>query len=128
MVKDIGLTMALVGAAFLAGLAVAQTAAQTGRESQFQNGSVKVWKSLVLPNNPLPLHRHERPRVIIALRGGSMKILEDSGKSEVHEWQTGKAYWLDANAPGTQHQDINVGDAPIEVMVVELQNEKWDRG
>jgi hypothetical protein len=53
-----------------------------------------------------------------------MKILEDSGQSEVHEWQTGKAYWLDANAAGTRHQDINVGNAPIEVMVVELQNEK----
>jgi beta-alanine degradation protein BauB len=97
---------------------------RTGREPQFENSSVKVWKSLVLPNNPLPLHRHEHPRVIIALRGGSMKILEDTGKSQVHEWQTGKAYWLDANAPGTQHQDINVGDGPIEVMVVELQNEK----
>ena len=115
--------MTLVGAAFLVGLTVAQTA-QTGRDPQFENGSVKVWKSLVLPNNPLPSHRHEHPRVIIALRGGSMKILEDSGKSEVHEWQTGKAYWLEANVPGTRHQDINVGDAPIEVMVVELQNEK----
>jgi hypothetical protein len=53
-----------------------------------------------------------------------MKILEETGKSELHEWQTGKAYWLDANVPGTRHQDINVGDTPIEVMVVELQNEK----
>jgi hypothetical protein len=53
-----------------------------------------------------------------------MKILEESGKSEIHEWQTGRAYWLDANAPGTRHQDINVGDKPIEVMVVELKNEK----
>jgi beta-alanine degradation protein BauB len=124
MDRNTALTATLVGAAFLAGLAAAQTATQTGREPQFENSSVKVWKSLVLPNNPLPLHRHEHPRVIIALRGGSMKILEDSGKSEVHEWQTGKAYWLDANAPGARHQDINVGDAPIEVMVVELQNEK----
>jgi quercetin dioxygenase-like cupin family protein len=124
MAKNIAFTVALVSAAFLAGLAVAQTATQTGREPQFENNSVKVWKSLVLPNNPLPLHRHEHPRVIIALRGGSMKILEDTGKSEVHEWQTGKAYWLDANAPGTRHQDVNVGDSPIEVMVVELQNEK----
>ncbi len=42
--------------------------------------------------------------------------------------QTGRepqfAYWLDANAPGTLHQDINVGDKPIEVMVVELESEK----
>jgi hypothetical protein len=53
-----------------------------------------------------------------------MKILEETGQSEIHERQTGKAYWLPANPPGTRHQDVNVGDKPIEVMVVELQNEK----
>ena len=124
MVKNAGLQLALAGLVFSAGFVLAQTITQTGREPQFENSAVKVWKSLVLPNNPLPLHRHEHPRVIIALRGGSMKILEETGKSEVHEWQTGKAYWLDANAPGTRHQDINIGDKPIEVMVVELENEK----
>lgn len=78
MNKNVVFTVALVGAAFLAGFAVAQTAPQTGREAQFANSSVKVWKSLVLPNNPLPLHRHEHPRVIIALRGGSIKIFEET--------------------------------------------------
>jgi hypothetical protein len=115
------LVLATATAAFIAGFALAQTMAQTGREPQFENAEVKVWKSLVLPNNPLPFHRHEHPRVIIALNGGMMKILEETGKSELHEWQTGKAYWLPANPPGTQHQDVNVGDKPIEVMVVELQ-------
>jgi hypothetical protein len=124
MVRNTVFLLGLAGVAFAAGFAVAQTVTQTVREPQFENSSVKVWKSVVLPNSPLPLHRHEHPRVIVALRGGSMKILEESGKSEMHEWQTGKAYWLDANAPGTRHQDINVGDAPIEVMVVELQNER----
>jgi quercetin dioxygenase-like cupin family protein len=124
MVKNAGYLMAVVGSAFFAGFAVAQALTQTGREPQFENDAVKVWKSLVLPNSPLPLHRHEHPRVIIALQGGTMKILEESGQSETYEWQTGKAYWLEANAPGTHHQDINVGDKPIEVMVVELQKEK----
>ncbi len=123
MLRNTGFLLALSGLAFAAGFAVAQTVTQTGREPQFENSAVKVWKSVVLPNSPLPLHRHEHPRVIVALRGGSMKILEDTGKSQMHEWQTGKAYWLDANAPGTRHQDINAGDSPIEVMVVELQNE-----
>jgi hypothetical protein len=122
--KNAGLLVALVGLAFSAGFAADQIFAQTGREPQFENRAVKVWKTLVLPNNPLPLHRHEHPRVIIALRGGPMKILEDSGNSELHEWQSGKAYWLDASAPGTSHQDVNVGDKPIEVMVVELLKEQ----
>ena len=111
----------LTGAGFAAGLAVAQTTAQTGREPQFENAEVKVWKSVILPNSPLPMHRHDHPRVIVALTGGTMKIVEDTGASETHEWQTGKAYWLPANPPGTHHQDVNAGVAPITVMVVELQ-------
>ncbi|HEX4507579.1 MAG TPA: hypothetical protein VH722_17755 [Alphaproteobacteria bacterium] len=118
----------VLAAGFAAGLAVAQTLAQgevqTGREPQFDNDEVKVWKSVILPGSPLPMHRHDHPRVIIALTGGTMRIAEDTGASETHQWQTGKAYWLPANPPGTHHQDINVGDRPIEVMVVELQKAK----
>ena len=122
--KKSGMIMLLGASAFIAGWVVAGTLPKTGREPQFENAEVKVWKSLVLPNAPLPMHRHEHPRIIIALSGGTMKILGDSGQSATHHWQTGKAYWLPANAPGTQHQDVNVGDKPIEVMVVELQNAK----
>lgn len=113
--------LAVTACAFVAGFALAQTTARTGREPLFENAEVKVWKSLVVPNNPLPLHRHEHPRVIIALQGGTMKILEETGQSETQHWETGKAYWLPANAPGTRHQDVNVGDKPIEVVVVELE-------
>ena len=115
--------VALTVAGFVAGLAVAEIA-QTGREPQFDNEEVKVWKSVILPGSPLPMHRHDHPRVIIALTGGTMKVAEDTGAAETHDWQTGKAYWLPANPPGTHHQDINIGDKPIEVMVVELQKAK----
>ena len=97
---------------------------ETQRIPQFENAHVKVWKSVVLPNQPLPPHRHEHGRVIIALQGGTMKIAEESGTSETQVWETGKAYWLPANAPGTMHSDINVGDKPIEVMVVEAKDDK----
>jgi quercetin dioxygenase-like cupin family protein len=122
--RKTALLLAITGLAFVAGFTAAQTLRGTGREPQFENAEVKVWKSTVLPNAPLPLHRHEHPRVIVALHGGIMKILEESGQSESHEWQTGKAYWLPANPAGTRHQDVNVSDEPIEVMVVELQNAK----
>jgi quercetin dioxygenase-like cupin family protein len=99
-------------------------AGQTKRVPQFENEDVKVWKSVVMPNAPLSMHRHEHPRVIIALTGGTMKIVEENGKSEQHIWETGKAYWLPANPPNTMHADVNAGDRPIEVMVVELEHEK----
>lgn len=111
----------LVAAAFAGGFAAAETSGKTGREPQFQNAEVKVWKSVIMPHDPLPFHRHEHPRVIIALSGGTMQIVEQSGSRETYDWQSNHAYWLPANPPGTQHQDVNVGDKPIEVMVVELQ-------
>ena len=99
---------------------------QTGTQRivQFENDDVKVWKSIVVANAPLTMHRHEHGRVIIPLRGGTMKIVEQSGGSEAHVWETGKAYWLPKNAPNTMHADVNAGDQPIEVMVVELKNDK----
>jgi quercetin dioxygenase-like cupin family protein len=108
-------------------LALAATAvvfAQPGttqRVPQFENDQVKVWRSTVMPNAPLPLHRHEHPRVIIALTGGTMNIVIQGGATETHQWETGKAYWLPANPPGEMHTDVNAGDKPIEVMVVELK-------
>jgi beta-alanine degradation protein BauB len=98
--------------------------AGTQRIVQFENDDVKVWKSIVVPNAPLTMHRHEHGRVIIPLRGGTMKIVEQSGKSEAHVWETGKAYWLPRNAPNTMHADVNAGDQPIEVMVVELKKDQ----
>jgi beta-alanine degradation protein BauB len=47
-------------------------ALQTQRFPEFQNDDVKVWKSVVLPNSPLAMHRHDHPRIIIALTGGTM--------------------------------------------------------
>jgi beta-alanine degradation protein BauB len=124
MIRKITLALLLAAGALASGLAMGETPPQTGREPQFDNDQVKVWKSVILPNAPLPLHRHDHPRVIIALAGGTMKIVQEDGATETHEWQTGKAYWLPANPPGTRHQDINAGDKPIEVMVVELQKAK----
>jgi hypothetical protein len=77
--------------------------------------------SIVLPNAPLTMHRHEHPRVIIALAAGTMKIVEQSGPTETHLWESDKAYWLPANPPGSLHSDVNAGDKPIEVIVVELK-------
>jgi quercetin dioxygenase-like cupin family protein len=97
---------------------------QTQRIPQFDNESVKVWRSVIAPNAPLTMHRHDHPRVIVALNGGTISVVEDNGKSEAHVWETGKAYRLPANAAPTMHADVNQGDQPIDVMVVELKREK----
>src|SRR5271155_6242050 len=95
-----GLSGAMLFGALL-GVRSQQSATQTQRIPQFENDDVKVWRSVVLPNSPLTMHRHEHPRVIIPLVGGTMKIVESTGTSEEHHWEAGNAYWLPKNAPDT---------------------------
>ena len=104
--------------------AVQQTGAMTRREPQFENGEVRVWKSIIMPNQPLSLHRHDHGRTIVALKGGTLDVVDATGATTTKmTWETGKAYWLDADAPNTQHGDMNKGTEPIEVIVVELKND-----
>jgi hypothetical protein len=99
-----------------------QQASQTRREPQFDNQHVRVWKSIIMPNQPLAPHRHDHGRTIVALRGGTLDVVDSSGKTlRQVTWETGKAYWLDADPPGQQHSDLNRGSAPVEVIVVEMR-------
>jgi beta-alanine degradation protein BauB len=108
-----------LGVAATLGAQTAQTG--TRREPQFENQHVRVWKSIIMPKQPLSMHRHEHPRALIALKGGALDIVQKSGESERVLWESGKAYWLTEDKPGTTHADVNNGTEPIEVIVVELQ-------
>jgi hypothetical protein len=97
---------------------------QSRREPQFENAQVKVWKSIIVPNQPLSLHRHEHGRALIALKGGKLKVVDEAGKTvDTYTWEDGKAYWLDKDPPGKLHGDLNEGPDTMEVIVVELQKE-----
>lgn len=99
-----------------------QPSSQTRREPQFENDHVRVWKSIILPNQPLALHRHDHGRTIVALKGGTLDVVDAKGQTiKKMTWETGKAYWLDVDPAGQQHGDLNRGDAPIEVIVVEMR-------
>ena len=119
------LTTAVLGAVLAAGVAVGalqQQASTTRREPQFENPNVRVWKSIIMPNQPLALHRHDFGRTIVVLKGGTLDIVDAAGKTTQQlKWETGKAYWLDADPPNVQHGDLNRGKEPMEVMVVEMR-------
>jgi len=109
---------------FAAGVAVGalQQQNQTRREPQFENEHVQVWKSIIMPNQPLALHRHDFGRTIVALKGGTLDIVDANGKTTHQEkWESGKAYWLGVDPPGQQHGDLNRGKEPMELIVVQLK-------
>src|ERR687898_1249684 len=117
--------MILVAATFATGVAVGQQQATSRREPQFENSEVQVWKSIISPGTPLGLHRHDHGRALISLNGGVLNVVDDKGKVlDVYKLTAGKAMWLDADKPGTQHADVNPGKDPVEVIVVQLKNDK----
>ena len=110
-----------------AGVVLAQQQAQSTsrREPQFENTQLKVWKSIIMPKQPLALHRHDHGRALIALTDGQLKVVDAKGKLlDTYNWTKGKAYWLGVDSAGQQHADVNDTGKPIEVIVVELKNDK----
>jgi quercetin dioxygenase-like cupin family protein len=127
--KRFRLTMIACTLSFLAGAGGmwAQQQAQnvTRREPQFENEHVTVWKSIIMPNQPLAMHRHDHGRTLIALTDGQLKVFDQAGKQlTTYNWERGKAYWLGADPPGQMHGDRNETGKPIEVIVVELKKDK----
>jgi quercetin dioxygenase-like cupin family protein len=117
--------VALAGVVFVAGVAVGQQASTSRREPQFENSEVQVWKSIISPGKPLGLHRHDHGRALISLNGGTLNVVDGSGKVlDVYKLEAGKAMWLEADKASTQHADVNPGTQNVEVIVVQLKNDK----
>ena len=126
MIKIVS-AIGVVATVFAAGVAVGQQAngSASRREPQFENSEVQVWKSTVMPNQPLALHRHDHGRALISLNGGTLNVVDGTGKvMDVYKLQAGKAMWLEADQAGTQHADVNPGKTAVEVIVVQLKNDK----
>jgi quercetin dioxygenase-like cupin family protein len=102
-----------------------QQAQQSHREEQFENSELKVWKTTVLPKAPLALHRHDHGRALVALTDGVLQVQDKNGKVlDTYNLKAGKAMWLGKDPPGQMHADVNPGTKPVEVIVVQLQNDK----
>jgi hypothetical protein len=115
-------------ASFVAGAGVVSARQQaqgaTRREPQFENEHLRVWKSVIMPKQPLTQHRHEHGRALIALTDGQLKVVDPEGKVlDIYNWERGKAYWLGKDPPGQTHADLNETARPIEVIVVELRKD-----
>jgi hypothetical protein len=116
--------VALAVVVFAAGVVMGQ-ASTSRREPQFENSEVQVWKSIVSPGKPLGLHRHDHGRALISLNGGTLNVVDGNGKvMDVYKLESGKAIWLEADKAGTQHADVNPGTQNVEVIVVQLKNDK----
>ena len=119
------LTTVLVLVVSAAGAAAAiqqAQASQTRREPQFENDNVRVWKSIIMPNQPLTLHRHEFGRTIVDAQGRHARHRRCRRQDDEEGGLGNRESLLAGQGPaGQQHGDINRGTQPIEVIVVEMR-------
>jgi len=108
-----------------AGTMWAQQEVTSRREPQFENDQVSVWKSIIMPKQPLTLHRHDHGRALVALTDGQLRVVDKGGKVlDTYTLKAGTAMWLGIDPPGQMHADVNPGTKPVEVIVVQLKNDR----
>jgi hypothetical protein len=102
-------------------LATAQPSCKTERHIFIEREDVKVWKSTVCPNELLPFHTHDYPRIAIAEENGKLVVLyKDGEKTEIPLTQ-GVPVYLSKAQGSSPHQDLNPGEKPLHITVVELK-------
>jgi len=96
---------------------------KTHRVPLLENRKVNAWKTIIMPNQPLKMHRHEYDRIVIGLNGGTLTKIEKTGETSKLIFENNKVYWLPKDPPNTLHADINESNKPIEVIVIELKKD-----
>jgi hypothetical protein len=101
-----------------------QAETQTHRVSLLSNDKVNVWQTIVYPNEHqiLKLHRHDYPRVLLALTDGILRVKNEKGQTHLLKLKKDKAYYLEKDIPGEMHTDTNISGHPVKVVVVELKS------
>ena len=115
---------------FVIGIFTLQVSAEevkkkTHKVLQFDNDYVTVWKTVIMPDQPLKMHRHDCSRVIVTLKGGTLLRIEETGETSELVFEDGKSYWLPEDPPGTLHGDINISQEPVEVVVIEVKSNDY---
>jgi quercetin dioxygenase-like cupin family protein len=82
----------------------------------FENDQVRVLRIQYPPGDKSPMHQHP-DSVAVFLTDQRAKFTYPDGKSEEISARAGEAKWT----PAGTHEPENVGDKPIDVVLVELK-------
>lgn len=85
---------------------------------EFENAKVRVLHATYGPHEKSVMHSHS-DAVAVFLTDGKVRFNFADGKTQDADSKAGTAMWNTA----TTHLPENVGDKPLEVMVIELKGE-----
>lgn len=85
-------------------------------EKQLDNGSFRVVRWTIEPDDAIPLHRHEYEYVVVPLVDATMFVISADGSEVAAEIRVGQSY----NRPaGAEHTVQNRGDTTISFVEIE---------
>jgi quercetin dioxygenase-like cupin family protein len=85
---------------------------------EFENDKVRVFRGKYGPHEEGQMHEHFHNRVVVYLTDSDMRVTALDGKQELKHMHAGEVQW----GTPAKHKDDNAGDAPVEMVVVELKN------
>lgn len=94
---------------------------KTSRDSYFENEDAKAWLTTLCPQDILAYHSHQFPRVIIPQEDGRLQVVYQSGEKRVIDLKKSMPMFLDTAQGQALHQDINIGQSPLHILVIELR-------
>ncbi|ULH10791.1 hypothetical protein MF265_23230 [Serratia marcescens] len=95
-------------------------ACTNGHSTLIENETVKVSSSTICPNQPLPFHTHQHPRVVIPEGNGRLIARYKDRPDRIIDLKAGVPVFLDMGEGIYPHQDINDGNDVIKVTVIEM--------
>lgn len=88
------------------------------------SSEVMIWRSIIPPKQAntsgLSMHRHNYSRLLIPLTPGTLQRVDADGSTTNYILEVGKPVPLTVDTADGFHTDENLGNKPIEVMVVQF--------
>jgi len=83
---------------------------------EFENAQVRVLRVHIPAHGKLGMHEHPA-NVLISLTDSHVKDIFPDGKTSERQFKAGQAAWR----AGVKHANENLGDTPVESVLVELK-------
>lgn len=94
------------------------TAKASDRPVEFENDRVRALRRVLAPGESTGMHTHTSDGVAVPVTAGRLEISQSEGAVRTSEIKTGTVQWIRS---GTTHALKNVGDAPMEIVDIELK-------
>jgi quercetin dioxygenase-like cupin family protein len=85
---------------------------------EFENDRVRALRRILATGQSTAMHTHASSGVAVLVTAGRLEVSYPKGAPRTLEVEAGAAQWI---ASGTTHTLKNVGDAPVEIVDIELK-------